>query len=124
MENSNTPTQSTQTYDGKTIAIVSYLTIIGWVIAWVMHSKNKTAIGAYHLRQTLGLMVVGLAFYVIQTVLIFVPYFGWLINLLFIPLGLGLFVLWILGLIYAINGDTKPVPVIGAKAQQLFHSIG
>jgi uncharacterized membrane protein len=125
MENSNTPTQSTpQTYDGKTLAIISYLTIIGWIIAWVMHGKNKTALGAFHLRQTLGLMLICIAFYIVQAILIFVPYLGWLISLLFIPLGLGLFVLWILGLVYAINGEEKPIPVIGAKAQQLFHGLG
>jgi uncharacterized membrane protein len=125
MENSNTPTQSTpQTYDGKTIAIISYLTIIGWVIAWVMHGKNKTAIGAFHLRQTLFLMLTCIAFYVVQSIMLFVPYFGWVISLLFIPLGLVLFVLWIIGLISAINGEEKGLPVIGPMAQKIFHSLG
>ena len=31
--------------DGKTIAIISYITLIGWIIALVMHQSNKTSLG-------------------------------------------------------------------------------
>ncbi len=43
--------------DGKLIAVVSYLTIIGFLISLVQHSSNKTNLGAYHLRQSLGFML-------------------------------------------------------------------
>jgi len=35
----------------------------------------------------------------------------------------GLFILWIIGLLGAINGDTKPIPLIGERAQAMFSNI-
>ena len=35
----------------------------------------------------------------------------------------GLFVLWIIGLIGAINGEQKPIPLIGDRAQSMFSGI-
>lgn len=32
--------------------------------------------------------------------------------------------LWLVGLIAAINGATKPIPLIGKKAQEVFAGIG
>jgi uncharacterized membrane protein len=123
MENENNSNSSIQGMDGKTIAIISYLTIIGWVIAYVMNSNNKSQLAIYHIRQSLFIMLAGIVFYIIQTVLLFIPYLGWIISMLLIPIGLGLLVLWVMGLIYAINGEEKPVPLVGEKAQQLLSSI-
>ncbi|QEM03232.1 hypothetical protein DIU31_006730 [Mucilaginibacter rubeus] len=36
---------------------------------------------------------------------------------------LGLLVIWIIGLIGAINGETKPMPLIGEPAQNMFSGI-
>ena len=123
MQNDNNPTPGTQSLDGKSIAIISYLTIIGWVIAYVMNSNNKSQLAIYHIRQSLFLMLAGLVLYIIQVMLLSLPYIGWMINLLSMPIGLGLLVLWIMGLIYAINGKEKPIPLIGLKAQQLFTGL-
>lgn len=123
MQNENNTNASTQAMDGKSIAIISYLTIIGWVIAYVMYNNNKSQLAIYHLRQSLFIMLTGFAFYIVQTMLVIIPYLGWLISLILIPVGLVLFIFWIMGLIYAINGEEKPIPLIGAKAQQLLSSI-
>ncbi len=45
--------------NGKTVAIIAYITLIGWIIALVMNNGNKTALGSYHVRQSLGIMCVG-----------------------------------------------------------------
>ena len=123
MKNENNPNSNMQGMDGKTIAIISYLTIIGWVIAYIMNSNNKSEIAIYHIRQSLFIMLAGIVFYIVQTMLLFIPYLGWLIALLSIPVGLALLILWIMGLIAAINGEEKPVPIVGEKAQQLLSSI-
>lgn len=95
--------------DGKAIAIISYITLIGWIIALIMHSNNKTEVGAFHLRQMLGLMLTSL-------VLTFIPILGWILNI-------GVFVLWILGLIAATQNSTKPVPLLGNFYQNVFSFI-
>lgn len=99
--------------EDKTVAIVSYLTIVGFVIAIVLHSSKKTKLGSYHLRQTLGLFLTGLA----TTFLMIIPILGWILAPL---IGIALFVLWIIGLIAAVNGQMKPVPVLGEQYQKWF----
>ena len=50
-----------RTAEDRTVAILAYVTIIGFIIAIVMHGSKKTALGSFHLRQVLGLIVTGLA---------------------------------------------------------------
>ncbi|MEJ8843510.1 hypothetical protein WG954_14060 [Lacibacter sp. H375] len=111
MQTENVNTNKTA-LDGKSIAIISYLTIIGWIIAFVMHGNNKTQLGAFHLRQSLFLMLTGFGVSILQWVLILIPIIGWIISILLYFVLLGLFVLWIIGLIAAINGEEKEVPVL------------
>ena len=119
-ETNPTPAPAASGIDGKTIAIISYFTWIGWIIALVLHSSNKSQIGAFHLRQTLALMILGILAYIVQIILVFVPIIGWAIICL---IWIGLLVLWILGLVAAINGQEKPMPVIGPMAQNIFSGI-
>ena len=62
-------TETASSDNGKTVAIVCYFTLIGWIVALVMHSNNKTSLGAFHIRQMLGLMLISFAFYFINMAL-------------------------------------------------------
>jgi uncharacterized membrane protein len=99
--------------EDKTVAIVSYLTIIGFIIALILHGNKKTKLGAYHLRQTLGFVVTGFAIGVVAMI----PILGWLIALISMPV---FFVFWIMGLVAAASGQMKPVPLIGEYYQKWF----
>ena len=107
--------------NGKTTAIVSYITIIGWLIAYfAMHQSKKTSLGSYHLRQTLLLFIIAVVYQIVITfITMAVPFLGLILSLA----SLAFLVLWIMGLIAAINGEEKPMPLIGAKAQELFKGI-
>lgn len=52
--------------NAKTIAIVSYITIIGWLIAYFQHknSKKKSALASSHAIQSLGAFIFGKYSYV------------------------------------------------------------
>lgn len=50
MSTTETPPPVAGTTEDRTVAILAYITIIGFIIAIVMHSSKKTAIGTYHLR--------------------------------------------------------------------------
>ncbi|MGO3183271.1 MAG: DUF4870 domain-containing protein [Aequorivita sp.] len=102
--------------EGKTMAIIAYITIFGLLIAFIMNNDKKNTFAAYHIRQCVGLGVVGLASYVIGKI----PFIGWLLSLL---IGVLLLVLWIIGLIGAINGEEKPVPILGDKFQEWFKNL-
>lgn len=83
-----------------------------------MHGSNKTALGAFHLRQTLALHLLTVALYIIQLMLLFSGV--WMLSTAISLLFIGVFVLWILGLIPAINGEQKPIPLLGMQAQMWF----
>ena len=105
--------------EDKTVAILSYLTLIGFIVAIVLHGNKKTALGTYHLRQALGLLLTAIACWILNVVLAFIPIIGWLTIM---ALWLGLFALWLMGLIAAANGQRKPVPVLGEHFQKWFGS--
>jgi len=113
----NTATSAVLAED-KTVAIVSYLTLIGFIVALVIHGNNKTRLGAYHLRQSLGLIVCSLAMLPVGLVLGFIPVLGWLTGF---AIWIGFIALWAVGLISALNGQQKPVPVLGEKFQAWFN---
>src|SRR4051812_38946794 len=105
MENTNNSQPTAVPDNGKTVAIVSYITLIGWIIALIMHSSHKTRLGAYHLRQMLGLIILGVAIAILSIPLIMIPFLGW--GILWV-LRVGILVLWLMGLIAAANGEEKP----------------
>jgi uncharacterized membrane protein len=110
--------------EDTTIALLAYLTPIlfgvGIVIAIVMHNGKKTALGAYHLRQSLGLIISSIVIWMGMMIIGFLP----VVNLSLIVLAplvwLGFFVLWIIGLMAAINGQQKPLPLVGEYYQKWF----
>jgi len=102
--------------EGKTIAIIAYITIFGLIIAFIMNNDKKNSFAAYHIRQSLGLGLTGLAIGVIGML----PFLGWIISFLG---SIFILVLWVMGLISALNGEEKPVPVLGEKYQEWLKGI-
>ncbi len=107
------PTTPIVVNEDKTVAIVSYLTLIGFIVAVVLHGQKKTRLGAYHLRQSLGIMLTFIA----GGVIAIIPILGWLV---WIVVMIGGFVLWVIGLINAAGGKMQPVPVLGKYYEQWF----
>ncbi|MEO6003826.1 MAG: hypothetical protein ABIZ04_04735 [Opitutus sp.] len=103
--------------DDKTTAIVSYLTIIGFVAAVVLHSSKKTSLATFHLRQSLGLMAASAAMIFVGMMLAFIPVLGWMADF---ALWLGIMALWFMGLLSAIKGESKPLPIVGEHFQKWF----
>ncbi|MFT3932648.1 MAG: hypothetical protein QM726_03450 [Chitinophagaceae bacterium] len=110
--------------DQKTIAWVSYLTLIGWIIALVSYNgapaAERSSLAHFHLRQSFGIMVTGIALYIAIIFLIFIiPFvffllpFIWIVIIIFI----------ILGIIAAVNGEEKPLPIVGEFYQKTFTFI-
>ena len=94
--------------DGKTIAIVAHLTIIGFLIAFVMNSSNRTELGSFYIRQTLGIFLL--------TLVGFIPLIGWFALI-------AVFILWLISLVGALGGNKKPVFLLGEQFQEWFKSI-
>lgn len=114
--------------DAKTKSWVSYLTLIGWIIAYVNNQNPKEEQASFHIRQSLGLIVFSVGLYLVLIILT--------TAILSVSLGLGLIVgvlswliyigmigLWIYGLINAVNDNRKMLPVIGPLAAKWFAKI-
>lgn len=111
------PLAPTPINEDKTVAIVSYLTLIGFIVAVILHGNKKTQLGAYHLRQSLGLMITFVVCWVLNIVLAFIPILGWLAILV---VWVGLLVIWVIGLVNAASGKMKPLPVLGSYYEKWF----
>ena len=110
-----TPTSGAE---DRTVAIVSYLTLIGFIVAVVLYSSGKkTALGAFHLRQCLGIMVTGVVAGMGAFALAFIPF---LVGLAAMAIWVVLLIIWITGLIAAANGEQKPAPLLGEHYQKWF----
>ncbi|MEL6942736.1 MAG: hypothetical protein AAFO82_08715, partial [Bacteroidota bacterium] len=101
---------------GKVAAIVGYLGLIGFLISLLAIHEKGEEFSAFHLRQSLGLTVVGLAL----SLLWIIPIVGWIAAAVG---GLLVFISWIIGLVGAINGTTKPVFFLGEQFQKWFSGI-
>lgn len=102
--------------EDKTAAILSYLTVVGFIIAVVLHGQKKTRLGAFHLRQALGLYLAFVVAGALNWALVFIPVLGWLaIVVMWAVLVLG----WVMGLIGAAQGQMKPALAIGKPLQDL-----
>lgn len=101
--------------NGKTIALIAYFFLLGWILALVLNHSSRTKLGSFHVRQSLGIMCVA------TIVFIFV---GFMDIFIFSLLGLlAMFVLWFLGFVSAVQGKFQTVPVVGEYFQKWFSSI-
>ncbi len=96
--------------DGKNVAIIAHITLIGWIIALVMNNGDKkTEFASFYIRQMLGLILIAL-------ILNFIPIIGWIANI-------GTLILWIMSLIGALSGEKKETPAVGHLFQNWFKSL-
>ena len=107
--------------DKKTLSILSYITIIGWIIAYVK-SKDltpKSDLVTYHLKQGFGIFLVSFAVNIVLSVFVFSITSLYFLNYI----GYAIFILWIFGIINAANEQKKPIPVIGKIFEDKFGFI-
>ncbi|MBO5372655.1 MAG: hypothetical protein J6A75_08040 [Lachnospiraceae bacterium] len=94
--------------DKKVTGIVSYITIIGWVIAYLAGDKEAAK---FHLNQSLVIELAGLInSFILGRILGFIPILGELISFV---ISILILILWILGIVAATKEEETPVPVIG-----------
>lgn len=104
----------------RTAAVVGYITLIGWLIAYfALYKKNKDAFSAFHLRQTLLLHIIAF----ILNVLTFLSLWQLFPQIIVTILALLLFVLWLIGVYYVVNNKQKAIPIVGNIAQRLFAQL-
>ena len=89
------------------MAIIAYITIFGLIAAYFMNNDKKNPFASFHIGQSLRISILAIANSVLG---MFLPSSIAIVSTI---ISLGVLVLWILGLINAINLKDKPVPLIG-----------
>jgi len=88
----------------KTLSILSYITLIGWLVAIVLHGSHKSDFTRFHLRQSLGLIITG-------ALLVLIPLIGWLLNIVVL-------LIWIHAFYHVVQGHMIKVPLLGDFYQE------
>ena len=71
----------------KAIAIIGYVTFIGWLVAIMLYGKRKSSFTTFHFRQSLGPIITGAL----------VTLIGWLISV-------AVFYVWLYSVYHATQG--------------------
>ncbi len=94
-------TTATNKNNDVTMAVLSYFIFFLPLIA-----AKDSKLAMFHANQSLVLLIAGVA----SGVLGVVPVVGWILSPI---IGLGVFILWILGLVQAAQGQMKELPIVG-----------
>lgn len=126
-ETLDNPTTGNGPIEDKTVGILAYVTLIGFIIALVLNQNKEgeeKRFGAFHLRQALGLIIFAIGVFIgisiITAILAMISIslmaiFALLFNLVW----LGFLALIILGIVNAANGQFKEIPVIGPLSSKM-----
>lgn len=94
--------------EGKTMAIISYITLIGTLIAYLMNSSKHNEFAKFHIGQALRAWLTGIVISILAGILVNITGIGMLSYLQYTGL-----VLAILGFINAMNGKVEKIPLVG-----------
>jgi uncharacterized membrane protein len=106
-------------------AFLAYLLpVVSWLYAWFF--QRKSSLVMFHVRQSIGLFLfvlgMGVGWVIITWLLTWIPFgflFGVVLFSLVITALIVAVVLWLTGMVYALLGRVKMLPIIGEKANQL-----
>ena len=100
---------------GRSIAITSYILIVGVLIALSINSENKNQFASFHIRQGLGLtltfIVLGVSISSFESIMVAAP------------MWVFISILTIYGIFTAAKGETTPLPLLGGLFQKLFKNL-
>lgn len=88
--------------ENKVLAAISYLWIVSLIILLV---KKESKFAKFHAKQGLILWIASIVFW-------FIPWIGWILNLV-------IFVFIVIGFIQAISGKWYKVPLVGQLAAKI-----
>jgi uncharacterized membrane protein len=95
---------------GKTMAILAYILFI---IPLVVDDARKNKFAMFHTEQSIVIAILHVIGIILGTI-------GsmFCIGVIFYLINLFAFVLWVLGLIYALQGQVKAVPLVGSFGEK------
>ncbi|KKT78703.1 MAG: hypothetical protein UW75_C0040G0005 [Parcubacteria group bacterium GW2011_GWF2_44_8] len=110
MTESNSTSPTAAKGKNTNMAMLAY---VFFPVPLLTEDKNDPFV-KFHLKQAIVLVLAAVAVSVVGSI---IPFIGWF---LIAPLGsVAILVLWVIGIINALNGEEKELPVIGSYAQKI-----
>ncbi len=97
---------------------LAYITIIPAIIFLIVPPYNQKPLIRFHSWQSIFFCIAWIVISIALTILHFMPFLGWFVWPLRLLVDLGLFILWVIVLIKAFNGERFKIPVIGDFAEK------
>jgi uncharacterized membrane protein len=105
------------------LAFISYLLSLPGAL-FVLLARHDDPFGVYHARQSLRLVIIGIAAPIIWAVLAWIfawiPLVGGMLGVVLFALVIatyvGIAISWIAGMIYSLKGQVRPMPLFGTRS--------
>jgi len=117
----NDPTLSTVSQSGlsdNAAGGLAYITVIPAIIFLILEPYNRSSFIRFHAWQCIFLTIGSVVVDVALSFLLHLPFFGFMTLLIWPLVGLAFFIVWILALIKAFNGQRFKLPIIGDLAEK------
>jgi uncharacterized membrane protein len=101
--------------EGKLWCILAYLGVLCFI---PLLTQKQNSFVMFHAKQGLTLFITEMIVWIVRLFIWHIPYIGWIISLVLGLVGLGCFVLSIIGIIQAIQGKEWKMPILGDFAQK------
>jgi uncharacterized membrane protein len=96
---------------------LAYISIIPAIIFLAMPPYNQSSFVRFHAWQCIFLTIAWIVLFVVLAIFARIPFFGIIMFPIMLLLDLGMFILWIVVILKALNGQRFKIPVIGALAE-------
>jgi len=100
------------------VGLLAYFTIIPAIIFLVVEPYNRSRFIRYHAWQSLLFNAVWIALWIALRIIVHIPFFGWLTVLAWPLVMLAGFIIWIILVLKANQGQMFKLPVIGDIAEK------
>ena len=94
----------------KIMALLAYLS---WLVLIPLIAAKDSKFARFHCNQGIVLAIAEIIVGIVCGILSIIPYVGWVFTILGSVVGLCAFILSILGIINAVNGKAKELPIVG-----------
>lgn len=98
--------------------MLAYITIIPAIIFLVMAPYNRSRFIRFHSFQCIFFAIAWTALWIVLSFIAHIPFLGWLTILIWPLVGLAGFVIWIVLLLKANQGQMYKLPFIGDMAEK------
>ena len=98
--------------------MLAYVTIIPAIVFLLVSPYNRNRFVRFHAWQCIFLVIAWTVLWMGLSVFVHIPVLGWLSFLIWPLIGLGGFILWIVLLLKANQGQMYKLPVIGDMAEK------